>query len=361
MSPSGRRRLPDSVATRIAVAAIAVAAVALAILAGGVILIGSQTFAALMAEHGFSTASSDEMFRASVIQAMLVAAAVAVVAAVVLAAVVAARVARPLQEIGAAARRIAEGQFETRIPGGGPDEIESLAESFNAMALALARQEEVRREFIANAAHELRTPLTNLQGYLEGLRDGVIPPDRDTFESLWEETDRLVRLARALDTLAGSDVDGPPALVELDLVAAVRSAVGLARPAAASGSLDLADELPGPIFVRADSDQLAEILGNLLHNALRYTPADGRIVVRVAERLGEARVEVENSGPGIPAEDLPHVFERFYRVDKSRDRARGGAGIGLAIVRQLVEGFGGRVGAESAAGRTVVWFELPVG
>jgi len=173
MSPSGRRRLPDSVATRIAVAAIAVAAVALAILAGGVILIGSQTFAALMAEHGFSTASSDEMFRASVIQAMLVAAAVAVVAAVVLAAVVAARVARPLQEIGAAARRIAEGQFETRIPGGGPDEIESLAESFNAMALALARQEEVRREFIANAAHELRTPLTNLQGYLEGLRDGA--------------------------------------------------------------------------------------------------------------------------------------------------------------------------------------------
>ncbi len=350
---------PDSVGARIAVAAIVVAIVALAILAGGVIVIGSQTFAALMAEHGFSTASSDEMFQASVIRAMLLAAAVAVVAAIVLAALMAARLARPLREMTAAARRISEGRLDTRIPRRGPEEIESLAESFNEMAGALERQEEIRREFIANAAHELRTPLTNLQGYLEALRDGVIEPDRETFESLWEEADRLVRLADGLETLATGDTFGPPPLVDVDLVQAVRSAVSLIRPAAAAASLDLVEDLPGPVVVRADPDGLAQALGNLLQNAIRYTPAGGRVAVQVEPTRPDVRVAVENTGDGIPAADLPHVFERFYRVDKSRDRARGGAGIGLAIVKEVIEAFGGRVGAESRQGLTRVWFTLP--
>ncbi len=347
------------VGLRIAAAAILVAGVALLILAGGVIVVGSQTFAALMAEHGVSTTSSDEMFQDSVVRIVLVAGVAAVIVAIVLAAVVSARLVRPLREIGAAARRIAEGRYESRIARQGPDEIVSLANSFNQMAESLEAQERMRREFIANAAHELRTPLTNLKGYLEALRDEVIPADRATFESLWDETERLVRLSHGLDTLAAGDSAGDPGLVDLDLTQVIRSAVDLVQPAARAANLTVALDMPARLPARGDPDQLAQVLGNLLQNAVRYTPEGGSVAIRAELRGADTLVSVTNTGPGIPAGDLPHVFERFYRVDKSRDHTSGGAGIGLAIVKQLVEGHGGRVGAESARGKTRVWFSLP--
>jgi two-component system sensor histidine kinase BaeS len=137
------------------------------------------------------------------------------------------------------------------------------------MAGALEEQERMRREFIANAAHELRTPLTNLQGYLEALRDGVIPPDRATFESLWDEAERLVRLSRSLDLLAAGDAgQAPPAIVDIDLAALVGAAVELARPGATAAGLELAVDLPGALPARGDPDQLAQVLGNLLQNAV---------------------------------------------------------------------------------------------
>lgn len=354
-----RRRVPAGIGLRIASAAILVAGVALSILAGGVIVVGSQTFAALMAAHGVSTASSDAMFQDSVVRIVLVAGVVAVVVAVVLAAVVSTRLVHPLREIGAAARRIAEGRYESRIAREGPDEIVSLADSFNQMAASLEMQERMRREFIANAAHELRTPLTNLKGYLEALRDEVIPADRATFESLWEETERLVRLSEGLDTLAAGDAAVLPARVELDLAQVIRSAVELARPAARASGIAVSSEVPRRLPARGDPDRLAQVVANLLQNAVRYTPTGGSVVVWAEAGDSDILVSVTNTGPGIPASDLPHVFERFYRVDKSRDRASGGAGIGLSIVKQLVEGHGGRVGAESAGGVTRVWFSLP--
>jgi signal transduction histidine kinase len=218
----------------------------------------------------------------------------------------------------------------------------------------------MRRDFIANAAHELRTPLTNLQGYLEALRDGVISADRSTYESLHEEADRLVRLSRSLDALAEGDAGtNPPDLIELDLAAAVRSAVDLAAPSIERAGLRLELELPPSIPARADPDRLAQVLANLLSNAVRYTPRGGVVTVRAEGRPGDVLVSVANTGEGIPPDDVDRVFERFYRVEKSRDRARGGAGIGLAIVKQLVESVGGRVGAESRDGLTRVWFSLP--
>lgn len=354
-----RRRSPGGVGLRIAAAAMLVAGVAIVIVAAGVIVVGSQTFAALMAKHGVSTASSDAMFQDSVVQVVLVATVIAVVVAVVLATFVASRLVRPLREIGAAARRIAEGRYEARIARQGPEEVMSLADSFNQMAASLEEQERMRREFIANAAHELRTPLTNLKGYLEALRDGVIPPDRATFESLGEEAERLVRLSHGLDILAAGDAAGPPAPMELDLVEVIRAAVELAAPAARASGLEVALEVPARLPAHGDPDQLAQVLGNLLQNALRYTAPGGRIGIAAEQRPADILVAVTTTGEGIPAADLPHVFERFYRVDKSRDRARGGAGIGLSIVKQLVEGSGGRVGAESADGVTRVWFSLP--
>jgi signal transduction histidine kinase len=352
-------RWPGGIATRIALAALAVAGLAIAILAVGVIVIGGQSFADLMAEHGEDTASSRAMFEDSVVGVVLATAAVAIVTAVALAAMLGARLARPLREIGRAARKIAEGDYDARIPRQGPEEIVSLSDSFNQMAAALEEQERMRREFIANAAHELRTPLTNLQGYLEALRDGVIEPDRATFESLWDEADRLVRLSRSLDTLAAGDSGVVEAARDLDLATTVRMAVELARPSAVAAGLELSLEAPARLPARGDPDLLAQVIGNLLQNAIRYTPAGGRIDVRAERRPGDVLVSVANTGDGIPPDDLPHVFERFYRVEKSRDRARGGAGIGLAIVRQLVEAAGGVVGAESREGLTRFWFSLP--
>jgi two-component system, OmpR family, sensor histidine kinase BaeS len=347
------------IAVRIALAALASAAVGLAILAVGVTVVGADIFTALMVEAGEPADHARAMYDQSVTVVVIAAVGVAAAASIVLAVLLARMLARPLAEIGTAARRVAEGDYAARVPREGPEELASLADSFNQMAASLERQEAMRRDFIANAAHELRTPLTNLQGYLEALRDGVITPDRATYESLWDEAERLVRLSRSLDSLAEGDAAGPPALVELDLAMAIRTALDLAQPGLERAGLTVLVDVPEHLPARANADQLAQVLANLLSNAARYTPPGGTVTVRAERRPADHLVSIENSGEGIPAEDLDRVFERFYRVEKSRDRERGGAGIGLAIVKQLVESAGGKVGAESAAGTTRFWFSLP--
>jgi signal transduction histidine kinase len=348
------------IAARIALAALASAAIGLAILALGVTVVGGQVFTDLMLKAGDSAEHARAMYDQSVTTVVVVAVVIAILASVALAMVMGRMLARPLREVGAAARRIADGDYAARVPRGGPEEIVSLADSFNQMAMSLEEQERMRRDFIANAAHELRTPLTNLQGYLEALRDGVIVADRSTYESLWDEAERLVRLSRSLDALAEGDAaTRPPVLEPIDLAGAVRSAVELAQPAIERAGLRLSVDVPPALPARANPDHLAQVLANLLSNAVRYTPAGGLVSVRAERRPGDLLVSVGNSGEPIPPDDLARLFERFYRVEKSRDQARGGAGIGLAIVKQLVEAGGGRVGAESAAGETRFWFSLP--
>ena len=349
-----------TIAARIALAALASAAVALGIVAFGVAVVGADTFTNMMVDAGDSQEHAREMYDAAVTQVVIVAIVVAVVASLTLAVLFARMLAHPLAEIGSAARRVAEGDYAARVPRTGPEEVVSLADSFNQMAASLQDQERLRRDFIANAAHELRTPLTNLQGYLEALRDGVITADRATYESLHEEVDRLVRLSRSLDDLAEGDAATvAPPTQELDLAAAVRSAVELSGPAFERGGVSVELDLPPALPARANPDHLAQVLANLVSNAARYTPPGGRVTVRAERRAGDVLVSVVNTGESIPPGDLERVFERFYRVDKSRDRARGGAGIGLAIVKQLVEAAGGRVGAESVDGTTRFWFTVP--
>jgi len=349
------------IAARIALAAIASAAVGLVILAVGVSVVGADVFTALMMEAGDSAEHAREMYDGSVTTVVIAASLVAVLASVGLAVVLARMLTRPLREIGSAARRIADGDYAARVPRDGPEELASLADSFNQMAASLERQEQMRRDFIANAAHELRTPLTNIQGYLEALRDGVITADRATYESLHEEAERLVRLSRDLDALADGDAGTtPPRLVDLDLAMALRSALDLVMPSIERAGLRLeAGGVPQALPARADPDRLAQVLANLLSNAVRYTPSGGAITVGAERRPDDILVSIANTGEPIPADDLDHVFERFYRVEKSRDRALGGAGIGLAIVKQLVESTGGRVGAESRDGQTRFWFSVP--
>src|SRR3954468_7835088 len=248
------------IGTRIALAALASATIGIVIVVGGVLIVGSQLFTDLMMKAGDSAAHAREMWDHSVPGVALAAVVVAVLASVGLAFVLARMLARPLREVGAAARRIAEGDYAARVPREGPEELASLADSFNQMASSLEEQERMRRDFIANAAHELRTPLTNLQGYLEALRDGVIVADSATYESLWEEAERLVRLSRSLDALAEGDAaTGPPVLEPIDLAAAVRMAVDLVQPSIERAGLRLSVSAPDTLPARANPDQLTQV------------------------------------------------------------------------------------------------------
>jgi signal transduction histidine kinase len=351
---------PRGIAVRIALLSVLVAAVAVAVIAIGVLGVAETTFSRLMLQAGQSAATARDMFDHSVVTVFTVAALIATVVSVLLASLLAIRLARPLDEIARGARRVARGEYHARVQRSGPDEVRSLADSFNQMAEALEQQERMRRDFIVNAAHELSTPLTNLQGYLEALRDGVIAPSTQQFQSLHEEVDRLVRLSQSLNTLAqDTSPDSGRGLELIDLVPAVRAAVELARPSFDTKAIRVELHLPDQLPARAMADQLSQVLANLLQNASRYTPNGGMVTVAVEARRSDVLVSVSNTGDGIPDLDLPHIFERFYRVEKSRDRAHGGAGIGLAIVKELVEAIGGRVGAESHAGVTKFWFSLP--
>ena len=315
------------IAVRIALAALVSAAAGLAILAVGVTVVGAESFKALMQEAGVSADHAQRMYDQSVSTVVVAAVVVAALASVGLAVLMGRMLARPMAQVGAAARRVAGGDYAARVPREGPEELASLADSFNQMAASLERQEQMRRDFIANAAHELRTPLTNLQGYLEALRDGVITADRATYESLWEEAERLVRLSRSLDALAEGDAaTTTPNVTEIDLATAVRAALDLAQPTLERAGLQVVVDVPKRLPARANADTLAQVLGNLISNAARYTPAGGRVTVRAERRPGDVLVSIENTGDGIPPADLERVFERFYRVEKSRDRARGGAG-----------------------------------
>jgi signal transduction histidine kinase len=338
-----------------------VALIAVAVIAVGVLVVARATFDELMVQAGNSASQAQAMFDHSVLEIFVAAVVIAITVSVVLAAAFSLGLARPLRRMAAAAQRIAEGDYNARVPRGGPDELASLADSFNQMAASLAEQDRLRNEFIANAAHELRTPLTNLQGYLEGLSDGVIEPSPQQFRSLREEAQRLVRLSQSLDALTENDrPDRIPRRRDVDLCAAVGSAYELIRPAFEARRIRVDVDVPGGLMVRAEPDGLAQVLSNLLQNASRYTPQGGHSTIHAEVRRSWVTVSIANSGDGIPAPDLPHVFERFYRVEKSRDAARGGAGIGLAIVKQLVEASGGKVGVESARHSTRFWFSLPV-
>ncbi|MEA2634958.1 MAG: two-component system, OmpR family, sensor histidine kinase BaeS [Chloroflexota bacterium] len=351
---------PQGIAMRIALLSLLVTAVAVAIIAIGVLGVAQASFNRLMLQAGQSAATARAMFDHSVLPVFIVAAAIAGAVSLLLASLLAIWLAGPLDDIARAARRVARGEYQARVHRKGPDEVTSLADSFNQMAESLEQQERMRRDFIVNAAHELSTPLTNLQGYLEALRDGVIAPSTEQFQSLHEEVDRLVRLSQSLNTLAQDrSPSGGSALETIDLVPAVRAAVELARPTFDGKGIRVQLHLPERLPARAVPDQLSQVLANLLQNASRYTPDGGMVTVSAEARRSDVLVSVTNTGDGIPDLDLPHIFERFYRVEKSRDRAHGGAGIGLAIVKQLVEATGGRVGAESQAGVTRFWFSLP--
>ena len=333
------RRFLGSVAGRFALAAMACVLLAVGILAVGVMLVGGDILVHILMVAGEEAASARGMFDDSIGPVVVAAAVGALVAAALLAVLVGRTLSRPIRRLDEAAHRISSGDLDARVPTDGPTELAGLASSFNRMAESLAEQEQLRRDFVANAAHELRTPLTNLKGYLEALRDGVIEPDRATFESLMEEAERLVRLSRSLDTLAEGDAGASaPELEAVDLALAVRTSVELARPSFEQAGLSLMLDVPPSLVARANPDHLAQVLGNLLQNALRYTPA-GWPGVRPCHpkrrRRDGRRREYRRPNPGAgPAARVRALLPRReiarpspgWRRHRPRDRARTGRG-----------------------------------
>ena len=339
-----------------------------ALVVAAVIIFAVERFSAaalmdLMLEGSDSPEEAQLMFDQYVGRVLLIGAGVAVVLGSLTGWWFLRRILRPLDRLADATRAIAAGDLETRVPVPPDPELRSLADSFNRMTSSLERAEMLRRALVEDVAHELRTPLTSLRGYTEALADGVIEPTADMLRTVHEEIVRLTRLVEELDQLArGGHAQRAAKRVPIDLDALVARALELASPELSRRGIrsDLVIS-PGGRALRADPDGIGQVLANLVQNAARYTDDGGAVTVRIGPDRDGVRCAVENTGAGIPPGELPLIWERLHRVDPSRSRESGGAGIGLAIVRQIVEAHGGRVGAESAGGRTTVWFWLPGG
>jgi len=321
----------------------------------------AQFFMVIMTRYHIEPTIVEQDFLRAVHRVLITGSVVAAAVAMLLGWILVRRLVRPISDMMLLSERIAAGDYAQRVATGGPDEFVRLAESLNRMAASLQRVEALRRDLVANVAHELRTPLTTLQGYLEGLRDGVVPVNRDTLASLHEEVLRLVRLVDTLQQLSQFDarVSGPQ-LTRLDVAVLARQVASLYDPELRARGLTLGVRgEPAGAVVNADPDLVAQALRNLLDNALRYAAPGSGVTVHAAPFNGGVRLAVENRGEEITPDDLPHIFERFYRGEKSRSRDTGGAGIGLALVQEIARAHGGGVGAKSAAGCTTVWFTLP--
>ena len=294
-------------------------------------------------------------FRAGVNEALAVAGAAAMLAALVTSVFISRRVVAPVQAITHASQRIADGHYAYRVAAPEDnlqtaDELGQLAHAFNQMAERLEHTEQMRQQLLGDVSHELRTPLTAIKGSMEALEDGVLAAEPATFRQIKEEADRLQRLVNDLQELsrveAGAYVlDREPVAIDSLVRTAVERVAPQYRQKEVALSTQLAPHLPS---VFGDRDRLLQVLLNLLSNAYQYTPSGGSVQVRASLQANEVVVAVSDSGMGIPAGHIPHLFTRFYRVDKSRSRqAGGGSGIGLAIAKHLVEVHGGRIWAQS--------------
>jgi len=259
------------------------------------------------------------------------------------------RVVNPLADVIAAAQSVAAGDLSARVAVRGPDDLRALSDSFNQMANALERSDCERRNMLADIAHELRTPLTVIRGRLEGIVDGVYLPDDVHIAPILESTYLLERLVEDLRLLTLAETrqlhfeKRPVALAEL-----AQRAADLFEAEAAEKGIVLAVQAQADLpMVTVDPQRIEQVIGNLISNALRYTPSGGRVSIGGTHTPTSVGLQVNDTGPGVPEEDLPHIFDRFWRGDKSRSRVAGGAGLGLAIARQLIEAQGGTIRASN--------------
>jgi len=311
------------------------------------ILVNGQVVGRLVV--GQNTQPPERRFTFRFLQPVLLASLVLAIFATVIGLLLTRRVVTPLAEVIAAAEEIAGGNLQTRAHAKGPDDLRDLSESFNKMADALESNDHERRDMLADIAHELRTPLTVLRGRLEGIMDGVYPADESSIGPVLEEAYLLERLVEDLRLLTLAESHQLAfEKHELDLIEIARRSISMFQAEADERkiSLELVASLEKALII-ADPLRTEQVIGNLLSNALRYVPEGGRAWVEISHPGDEVVICINDNGPGIPEADLPYIFNRFWRGEKSRARLSGGAGLGLAIAKLLVEGQEGHITAHS--------------
>jgi two-component system OmpR family sensor kinase/two-component system sensor histidine kinase BaeS len=306
-------------------------------------------------------AANEQDFLDQLQRTLLIAALVAAGLGIVIGLVISRTVSRPLAQLACAARAFAAHNWEQRVQVRGTEEVAEVAFAFNDMADSLQQSETLRRNLMADVAHELRTPLTVLQGNLRALLDGVYPLERSEIATLYDETRLLNRLVDDLRELALAEAGQLKLnLQPIDLAPLIAATVTNFLPIADERDLALRTTIDRAVEVRADADRAAQVLRNLIANALWHTPPQGTVIVEAQASDRGWQISVTDSGEGIAPADLPHVFDRFYRSPESRARHTGGSGLGLAIAKSLVEAMGGQIGVESELGHgSRFWFTLP--
>ncbi|GIV63846.1 MAG: two-component sensor histidine kinase [Bellilinea sp.] len=295
----------------------------------------------------------EDRFLRRVNQALVIGGGGALMIALVIGIALARMLTRPIKDLTSAARRMAEGELEQQVVVRSQDEIGELAQAFNRMSQQIARANQLRRQMTADIAHDLRTPLTVIAGYIESMRDGVLQPTPQRLDLIYQEIERLQKMVSDLRMLSQADAG------ELNLyprpiqpLALLGRAASLFQHHAEQAGITLRVEEGGETGqIRVDEDRMMQVMDNLISNALRYTPAGGQVTLRAVREGRQVILQVADTGSGIPPEEIPHIFERFHRLDASRHSESGGSGLGLAIVKALVEAQGGRVWAESAVGK----------
>ncbi|GAP15859.1 signal transduction histidine kinase [Longilinea arvoryzae] len=307
--------------------------------------------------------AEEQAYLAQMYRALIVAAVVAVVIALVAGILLASSLTRPLRDLKQAAQRMAGGQLEQKVAVRSQDEIGELGQAFNQMSSELARSNQLRRQMTADIAHDLRTPLTVIAGYIESMRDGVLAPSHQRLDVIYAEIERLQRLVEDLRTLSRAEAG------ELTLSRQKISTARLLQQSAAAFqnqadhhgvkiTVEVAENSP-EIWV--DETRIMQVLGNLITNALRYTPQGGEVTLKSERDANSAVLKISDTGSGIAQEDLPRVFDRFYRGDSARSEQGGESGLGLAIARAFVQAHGGEISVESQTGQgSTFTIRLPI-
>ncbi len=306
--------------------------------------------------------SPEGSFLADTTRAILYSALGATIIALLLGVLFARTLTRPIRELTLATRALAKGELGQQVSVRNRDELGELAASFNQMSADLARASELRRQLMADIAHELRTPLSLILGYTESLSDGKLPPSQETFDIMHDEAQHLSRLVDDLRTLSLADA-GELSLARqpLDVPALLERVVSAHLPETQRRGISLrAETSPTLPVVEGDPGRMAQVLENLVSNALCYTPEGGEITLSARADMGVVKLRVQDNGSGIAPEDLPYVFDRFYWADKSRQRNGTESGLGLAIAKSIVEAHGGSISVESTLGQgTTFTIALP--
>ena len=312
------------------------------------------------------TAEPYDTFRklsASTSYFLLVGGSLAIIISLILILFLSRRVTSPIDILSRAARQFGRGDLSQRVQVRGEGEVAALAQAFNTMAADLENNEQLRRNLIADVAHELRTPLSNIQGYLEAIRDQVMKPDAATIHSLNEEASLLSRLINELQELSLAEAGELKLVYQAeDVIELVKQTVIPWQPQLKTKEISLSVDLPDNLpLISIDWQRVNQVIHNLLENAVAHTGRGGTITVAAAKQGSWVEISVSDTGEGIPAQDLPNIFERFYRVDRSRARATGGSGLGLTIARGLVEAHGGIITVQSELGKGSCFsFTLPI-